>query len=93
MSEQQRASWRPGKRDLLFLGIVAAVVLLLVLGTSDRTTKPTPSDETHQQATTRDSCLSCHAEGGVKPRPVGHTQADQCFQCHRQPAGWAGGMK
>jgi len=83
-------NWRPGKRDLLFLGIVAAVVLLLVLGTSERTTKAVPSDDTHRQATSRAACMECHNASGVQPMPPVHTQADQCFQCHKQPEGWMG---
>lgn len=77
----------------MFLGIVAAVVLLLVLGTSERTTKATPSDEIHRQATSRDACMGCHNQTGVRPMPAGHTKADQCFQCHQQPKGWVGGIK
>ena len=84
------SKWRPGKRDLVFLGIVAGVILLLVLGTGDRTTKPVPSDETHRMATSRAACMECHNAKGERPMPKGHTKADQCFQCHMQPKGWVG---
>lgn len=84
------AKWRPGKRDLLFLGVVAGVILLLVLGSSDRTTKPVPSDDVHRSATSRTACVSCHDANGVKPMPKTHMHDDQCFQCHKQPEGWKG---
>jgi len=84
--------WKPGKRDAFFLAFVAAVVVLLTLGTGERTTKPTPNDPTHQEAAalkTRAACLSCHSAEGVHPQPPHHTKADQCFQCHMEPD-WAG---
>jgi len=90
-TQQKQTGWKPGKRDAIFLAIVAAVVLVLVLGTGERTTKPTPKDETHLSATSRAECLNCHSSTGVKPQPLGHTAADQCFQCHLQPEGWRGG--
>lgn len=94
MSDQggssQQKKWKPGKRDAIFFAIVAAVILLLVLGTSERKTKPVPNNEIHAQATSRAACMECHGADGVKPRPMGHTQADQCFQCHLQPEGWQG---
>ncbi len=88
MTSEAKLSWQPGKRDLLFLAIVAAVITLLVLGTSERTTKAVPDDDTHRHATSRAACMSCHDSGGVRPQPAGHTKADQCFQCHAQPRGW-----
>jgi len=89
MSESEpKQKWQPGKRDMVFFAIVAAVILLLVLGTSDRTTKPVPSDGIHQQVTSRAECMSCHGVEGVHPQPIGHTKADQCFQCHLQPVNW-----
>ncbi|HKI62518.1 MAG TPA: hypothetical protein VKA31_09515 [Mariprofundaceae bacterium] len=81
-------TWRPGKRDAVFLAIVAVVIMLLVLGTSERTTKPVPDDDTHMHATSRAACMACHGTEGVRPQPQGHTKADQCFQCHAQPQGW-----
>jgi len=83
-----KKSWQPNKRDMIFLGVVAAVVLLLVLGTSERTTKAVPSDAMHLGATSRAACMRCHGVDGVKPQPMGHTKADQCFQCHTQPEKW-----
>jgi hypothetical protein len=61
---------------------------LLVLGTSERTTKPVPDDDAHRHATSRAACMVCHGAEGVHPQPQGHTKADQCFQCHAQPQGW-----
>lgn len=93
MTEQQKQSWQPGRRDLMFLALVAAVILLLVLGSGDRTTTAVPSDETHRMASSRQACMTCHGADGVKPQSAGHTKADQCFQCHTQPEGWQGARK
>lgn len=89
-SEQSRRRWRPGKRDAIFVAIVAAVVVALSLGSRERRAAATPDDAVHRQVTSRQACLSCHGPGGERPQPVGHTQADQCFQCHLQPEGWQG---
>lgn len=86
----QNRGWKPGKRDAYFLAFVAAVIVLLVIGTGDRTTKPTPNDETHRNAGSRAACMECHGANGVRPQPLGHTVADQCFQCHVQPKEWVG---
>jgi len=86
----EKKGWKPGKRDAFFLTFVAAVVVLLMLGTGERTTKPTPGDATHQQAASREACMACHNAEGVHPQPARHTKADQCFQCHVQPEGWVG---
>jgi len=45
-ASESKQKWQPGKKDMVFFAIVAAVILLLVLGTSDRTTKPVPADPT-----------------------------------------------
>jgi len=84
----EKQKWQPSKRDFIFLGVVATVILVLVLGTSDRTTKAVPSDAMHLQVTSRAQCMSCHGVDGVKPQPKGHSRADQCFQCHMQPKKW-----
>ncbi|RMG92356.1 MAG: hypothetical protein D6703_02210 [Zetaproteobacteria bacterium] len=93
MDTRTRIHWRPNKRDFLFLGIIAVVITLLVLGTKERTTKPVPNDDVHINSTTRAACMTCHGEQGIRPQPPGHTKADQCFQCHRQPADWRGASK
>jgi len=85
---QEQKKWQPNKRDMVFLAVVAAVILLLVLGTSDRTTKAVPNNATHAQATSRAECMDCHGVNGVRPQPMGHSKADQCFQCHMQPKTW-----
>lgn len=90
MSEGKEG-WKPGKRDAVFVALVAAVVLLLVLGTGERTTRPTPNDETHQKVTSRAECLSCHTLEQINnPQRKGHrhVKEDQCFQCHKQPDVW-----
>jgi len=88
MVSEHKKAWRPGNRDMVFLAIVAVVILLLVLGTSERTTRPVPDDDTHKHSTSRAACMACHDAAGVSPQPEGHTKADQCFQCHAQPKGW-----
>lgn len=85
---ETNAKWKPSKRDFVFLAIVAAVILLLVLGTSERKTKAVPTDAVHQSVTSRAQCMACHGVDGVKPQPIGHSKADQCFQCHMQPKDW-----
>ncbi len=88
MTEQQKQSWRPGKRDLMFLAMVAVVVLLLVLGTGNRTTAAVPADDVHRTTVSRAACMSCHWPDGDHRPAEGkhlHTKADQCFQCHTQP--------
>jgi len=85
--------WKPGKKDALFLAVVVTVITLLVLGSSERTTKVTPDDEMHRTATSHEVCLKCHAPDSEHPQPVGHTASVQCFQCHTQPKGWQGAAK
>jgi len=88
MSDSQKLKWQPGKRDLVFLSIITVVVLILVLGSSERKTRPVPDDETHRTVTTKAACMTCHGTDGVSPQPQGHIQSGQCFQCHLQPKGW-----
>lgn len=85
--------WKPGSRDMLFLAIIAAVVLVLTVGGGERKTKPVPNDEVHQHAASLAACMGCHDQSGVRPQPKGHIQGGQCFQCHLQPEGWRGGVK
>lgn len=88
---EEREGWKPGKRDAVFVALVAAVVLALVLGSGERTTRPTPNDETHQKVTSRSECFSCHALEQInRPEREGHrhVREDQCFQCHKQPDTW-----
>jgi cytochrome c553 len=73
--------------------MVAAVILLLVFGASERTTRPVPANDVHRSASSRAACMGCHGVDGVRPQPEGHTKADQCFQCHAQPEGWIGAGK
>jgi len=93
MTEQAQNSWKPGKRDVVFLAIIAAVVLVLVLGTSDRKTIPVPGDEVHRSVTSKAACMTCHDSAGVHPQPITHTKMDRCFLCHTQPEGWLGAIK
>lgn len=90
---EARTTWKPGKKDALFLGVVVLVITLLVLGSSERTTKPTPDDAVHRAVTSHETCLSCHGPQGARPQPAGHVGSVQCFQCHAQPAGWQGGAR
>ncbi len=93
MAEQQKNSWKPGKRDAVFLAIVAAVVIALVLGTTDRKTIAVPSDDVHRSVTSKAACMACHDSAGVHPQPPTHTKMERCFLCHTQPKGWAGAPK
>jgi len=90
---ETKPSWKPGKKDALFLGIVFLVIIFLVLGSHERTTKPTPNDDVHRTATSHEVCMQCHGVDGVAPQPVGHAASVQCFQCHAQPKDWQGAGK
>jgi len=91
MSQSNPGKWKPGKRDVIFLAVVVTVIVLLVLGSGKRTTKPTPGDKVHAHAVTRQACIECHGSNGIRPRPVEHhVKGDQCFQCHTQPQNWTG---
>ncbi|MDX8391966.1 MAG: hypothetical protein R8K53_05285 [Mariprofundaceae bacterium] len=90
MSTKKAAPWKPGRKDAIFLTIVLVVIILLVLGSHDRTTKATPNDAMHQQALNHQTCLQCHDANGTRPQPIGHSSSTQCFQCHAQPKGWQG---
>jgi len=85
---KSNTSWKFSKRDALFFATVASVILVLILGTSERKTKAVPNNDVHQTATSRAQCMQCHAATGAAPQPVGHTRANQCFQCHQQPENW-----
>jgi len=92
-TSEKKAAWKLGKRDAIFLILVGTVVLTLVLTGGKKTTKPTPDDPIHQNATSRAQCMSCHGPDGVRPQPKGHVKGGQCFLCHQQPKGWKGGKK
>ena len=81
------------KRDSLFIITVIIVITILTVGSKERTTKAVPDDDTHKKATSRAQCMACHGSNGIKPQPLGHPKADQCFQCHKQPAHWIGNPK
>jgi len=83
------------KSDYIFILIVLAVVITLVIGgvTGERTTKAVPDNAMHSQVTSRDECMTCHSVEGIKPQPLGHPRANQCFQCHKQPDHWVGNSK
>lgn len=78
------------KRDTVFLIIVAIVIITLVAGTTERTTKAVPDNPMHNQVTSRAECMACHSAKGNRPQPLGHPKANQCFQCHKQPDHWVG---
>jgi len=91
MSQSSPAKWKPGKRDAIFFAVVVFVIVLLTVGGGKRTTKVTPNDAIHIHATSRQACMNCHGENGIRPRPAQHhDKGDQCFQCHTQPQGWLG---
>ncbi len=89
-TDNGKQGWQPTRNDWVFMLIVLTVIVVLILGTSERTTKATPDDATHQAITSHQACMTCHGEHGIRPQPAGHVKATQCFQCHQQPAGWKG---
>ncbi len=88
MSKDENGPWRPTRNDWVFALVVVSVIVALVLGSSERTTKATPNDEVHRHVTSHAECMRCHGADGVLPQPPGHVRAVQCFQCHQQPEGW-----
>jgi len=90
MTKQQKLKWQVGKRDLIFLGVIGAVMLVLVLGSGERKSKPVPVDKIHLTVTTKAACMHCHGSDGISPQPKGHIKGGQCFQCHLEPKGWRG---
>ncbi|MDQ6989724.1 MAG: hypothetical protein Q9M19_07565 [Mariprofundaceae bacterium] len=76
------------KYDVIFITVVVAVIVVLVLGTTERTTKAVPNDAMHIQATSRAACMACHGVDSDKPQPIGHPSSSKCFQCHTQPQDW-----
>jgi len=46
-----------------------------------------PRDRDHGLAQAESRCLTCHSRGDAHPRPAGHPLRDDCFSCHRDPAG------
>ncbi|MDQ6998828.1 MAG: hypothetical protein Q9M17_08935 [Mariprofundus sp.] len=93
MAEQQKNAWKFGKRDIVFLAIIVAVVIALLLGTTERKTIAVPSDDVHRTATSKAACMACHDSAGVYPQPSTHTKMERCFLCHTQPKGWVGAPK
>ena len=92
-TSENKQRWKPGKRDAIFLALVATVVLTLVFTSSKKTTKPTPDDMVHRTATSRAQCMHCHGPNGVDPQPKGHIKGGQCFLCQLQPKDWKGPVK
>jgi cytochrome c553 len=81
------------KRDSIFILIVVIVITVLTVGSKERTTKAVPDNDTHKGVTSRAQCMACHGVEGIKPQPLGHPKANQCFQCHKQPDHWVGSKK
>ena len=46
-----------------------------------------PADADHRLDQAEAACLRCHVHSGRKPRPADHPLRDDCFSCHRDPAG------
>lgn len=81
-------------RDMLFVGIVLAVVGgLYFLSTRGRVPELAATPPEHQTARTREECLKCHV-----PEKMGELEAARkhplkwrdarisCLQCHKPPA-------
>ncbi len=46
-----------------------------------------PADGDHAVSLAEAKCLGCHTRSGAHPRPAGHPLRDDCYSCHRDPAG------
>jgi hypothetical protein len=70
--------WGPAALGALVIGGLWAA--------SDRPPR-LPADADHGAAQAESTCLSCHGHAARKPRPADHPPRDDCFSCHKDPAG------
>ncbi len=81
------------RRDRLFAGVVAAVLLLLLLSTGTNKARRVPDDDRHRPLGQRLSagssrqvvereCPNCHSSLGT-PLPRTHPPKEQCLICHQ----------
>lgn len=81
------------KRDLIFLGVVAAVFGFFYLISGKVTTARVPYDEIHKQylavvqtdgkMAAEKFCGECHKHGGSALFPENHKSRDRCLICHK----------
>jgi len=79
-------------RDLFFIAIVSAVLIILLLSTAREKPKKMPADDRHRpfsealakgddRATVETGCVVCHDPKAI-PLPAGHPPKEQCLICH-----------
>ncbi len=79
-------SKRPLKKsDVVFLGLVIAVLLFVSLLPSPKDNNPpTPNNLVHHGLKLEKDCLACHVKDGAYPLTARHPKRTDCFRCHRQ---------
>lgn len=81
-----------GKRDVLFLVLIVALVAVLARHRGSEQGKPVPLDAVHRpfqealangaaREATEQGCVRCHATA-ARPLPPGHPPKEQCLYCH-----------
>lgn len=95
-SVQNGRSWQFGRKDAVFLGLIAAVLLVIVMISGPETTRRVPRTEHHlavyaASGTTakkqlEKSCQDCHGTNAA-PLPVSHPAGARCLICHRLEKG------
>jgi hypothetical protein len=71
------------KKNILFLAVAAAVLLVLFFLSSRNKAPFIPADEIHRIVTTNEACQECHAPGRRAPLKVSHPPKEQCLICHK----------
>lgn len=77
--------FKPKKSDVVFIGLVIAVIVFVTLLPSPKDNNPpVPPDSAHRGLKLEKDCLACHVQGGKYPLPTRHPKRQDCFRCHRQ---------
>ena len=71
------------KKNIAFLAVAAAIVLLLYFLSSSKKVPFIPADDLHRNVTTNAACTECHAPGKRAPLKETHPPKEQCLVCHK----------
>ena len=76
--------FQPKPSDLVFIGLVLAVIILVtLLPTPRESNPPVPADLAHHGIKLEKDCVACHVQGGQRPLLARHPKRQDCFRCHR----------
>ncbi|MFI5168306.1 MAG: hypothetical protein ACHQQS_16990 [Thermoanaerobaculales bacterium] len=78
---------RVGSRRLWMAALAVLALASITWWTSGRKPPRLPADADHVFTQAEAHCLTCHAYRTTHPRPPNHPLRDDCFSCHRDPAG------